>query len=79
MTVSVCPVAVIDAPLERVWDFLSVPAYYGQWWDAETRGIEPEGPAQPGQVIHALKREVFSRRKVYNIYKISMGAFLVCR
>jgi uncharacterized protein YndB with AHSA1/START domain len=58
MAINVCPVTVIDAPVERVWDFLSVPAHYDWWWDAETETIEPDGPAQPGQVIHARTREM---------------------
>ncbi len=53
MAVNVCPVAVVDASLERVWDFLSVPARYDRWWEAETLAVEPDGPPQPGQVIHA--------------------------
>ncbi len=53
MPANVCPIAVIDAPVERVWDLLYVPAHYDQWWEAETESIEPAGPAQRGQVIHA--------------------------
>ncbi len=53
MPVNTCPISVIDAPIERVWDLLSVPAHYDQWWEAETESIEPPGPVQPGQVIHA--------------------------
>lgn len=53
MSVSVCPIARVNAPAERVWSFLSEPANYAQWWDAETLSIEPEGPAQMGQRIHA--------------------------
>jgi uncharacterized protein YndB with AHSA1/START domain len=53
MSVSVCPVATIHAPVERVWSFLSEPANYALWWDAQTRSITPEGPASPGQRIYA--------------------------
>jgi ligand-binding SRPBCC domain-containing protein len=56
MTVSVCPIAVVQAPPERVWALLSEPASYALWWDAETRAIEPPGPAQPGQQITASSR-----------------------
>lgn len=51
MGVSVCPVATVRAPVERVWSFLSEPANYALWWDA--RSIVPEGPAFPGQKIYA--------------------------
>jgi ligand-binding SRPBCC domain-containing protein len=37
MSISVCPLATIHAPVERVWSFLSEPANYGLWWDAQTR------------------------------------------
>ncbi len=53
MSVSVCPIAVIEAPIERVWEFLSEPSNYALWLEAQTRPITPEGPAQPGQRIYA--------------------------
>ncbi len=53
MPVNTCPISVINAPVERVWDLLYVPAHYDQWWEAATESIEPPGPVQPGQVIHA--------------------------
>jgi uncharacterized protein YndB with AHSA1/START domain len=53
MSVNVCPIAVINAPLERVWKFLSEPANYDLWWDAKTQSILPEGHAQAGQRVHA--------------------------
>ena len=53
MSISVCPIASVHAPIQRVWSFLSQPGNYSQWWDAKTRSIEPQGPAQPGQRIHA--------------------------
>ncbi len=53
MNVSVCPIAVINAPPERVWELLSEPANYDLWWDAKTVSIAPEGPAQAGQKVHA--------------------------
>ena len=53
MTVSVCPIAVIAAPLERVWALLENPSSYDLWWDAQTDAIVPEGPATPGQTVYA--------------------------
>jgi len=53
MAFSTCPIAVVHAPAERVWDLLSEPANYAQWWDAQTRAITPAGSAQPGQRIEA--------------------------
>jgi ligand-binding SRPBCC domain-containing protein len=56
MGVYICPIANIEAPLERVWSFLSEPANYALWWDAQTQAIAPAGSAQPGQKIKAQSR-----------------------
>jgi ligand-binding SRPBCC domain-containing protein len=56
MSVSVCPIAIVNAPPERIWALLSEPASYAVWWDADTRTITPSGPAQPGQTILAQTR-----------------------
>jgi hypothetical protein len=53
MSISVCPLATINAPVERAWSFLSEPTNYALWWDAQTRSIVPEGPASPDQKIYA--------------------------
>jgi len=53
MTISTCPIATINAPIERVWEFLAEPANYDLWWDAKTRSIVPKGRAQVGQRVHA--------------------------
>ena len=53
MPISVCPVAIVHAPLERVWVVLNDPASYGDWWDARAERIEPPGPAAPGQTVYA--------------------------
>ena len=56
MSISTCPIATVEAPVEQVWQLLSDPYNYGLWWDAETRSIEPAGPAKPGQRISARTR-----------------------
>jgi uncharacterized protein YndB with AHSA1/START domain len=53
MSISTCPVAIINAPMERVWDLLAEPANYDFWWEARTRSIVPEGRARAGQRVHA--------------------------
>lgn len=53
MTLSTCPVATVDAPIDRVWSLLANPAQYAGWWDAQTCSIAPEGAAQPGQQVFA--------------------------
>ena len=54
MAVSVCPIAVVQAPAERVWSLLSDPARFDLWWEARTVSITPPGPAQPGQAVAAV-------------------------
>jgi hypothetical protein len=51
MSVSVCPVATIAAPVERVWALLVDPARYGLWADDTVQSVEPPGPAEPGQNV----------------------------
>jgi ligand-binding SRPBCC domain-containing protein len=58
MSLATCPTAVIEAPIERVWNMLSQPSTYDQWWDAQTRTIAPEGAAHAGQLIHARTIEL---------------------
>jgi hypothetical protein len=53
MSVSVCPIAIVAAPVEHVWAFLANPSSYASWWDAQTDAIVPEGPAHPGQRVYA--------------------------
>jgi hypothetical protein len=51
MEVSVCPMAVVHAPVEVVWALLTDPAGYGAFWDLRVRRVVPPGPARPGQVV----------------------------
>jgi ligand-binding SRPBCC domain-containing protein len=61
MSVSVCPIAVVQVPAEKVWALLSEPASYARWWEAVTRTIVPAGPARPGQQITAQTRALGKR------------------
>jgi uncharacterized protein YndB with AHSA1/START domain len=56
VSVSLCPIATIQAPAPQVWQFLAEPKQYGRWWDARTLSIVPTGPAQAGQHIEAQTR-----------------------
>ena len=56
MSLNVCPIATINAPLERLWNFLSEPKNYALWWDAQTLSILPAGHASPRQIIQAKSR-----------------------
>lgn len=53
MDFSVCPVATVAAPADAVWEVLSDPRLFDQWWDARTERIVPPGKTAPGQVVYA--------------------------
>ena len=56
MVVSVCPVDIVAAPVDGVWELLTQTSKYDRWWDAQLVRSVPEGPAVPGQVVHATSR-----------------------
>ena len=49
MSVTVCPVAIVAAPVETVWELLANPAQFDEWADGKIQWIEPEGPTTPDQ------------------------------
>ncbi|HEU5329651.1 MAG TPA: SRPBCC family protein [Thermomicrobiales bacterium] len=51
MDVSVCPMAVVRAPVETVWALLADPQGYGAFWDMRVDRVVPPGPARAGQVV----------------------------
>jgi len=55
-SVSVCPSAVVDAPVERVWALFTSPEGFDTWVDATLVAAEPEGPARPGQRLRLAAR-----------------------
>lgn len=60
MGITLCPAAIVAAPVESVWDLLSEPTLYNEWWDARMERIVPEGKASPGQMLYA-KTSAFGR------------------
>ena len=52
MSLSICPAAVVQAPVELVWELLTEPARRDEWWGVRTERTVPEGDATPGQVIY---------------------------
>ena len=58
MSISACPIATVEAPVEQVWQLLADPHNYGLWWEPGTWSwsIEPAGPAKAGQRISARTR-----------------------
>jgi uncharacterized protein YndB with AHSA1/START domain len=51
MGLSLCPTAVVAAPVESVWELLWEPTHYDAWMDVRTERVMPEGKASPGQVL----------------------------
>ncbi len=56
---------VLEAPIERVWDALTVPAEWPRWW----RYVESVSELEPGQAngLGALRRYVWSSRLPYRL------------
>jgi uncharacterized protein YndB with AHSA1/START domain len=69
MPVSVCPAAIVAAPVEDVWELLAQPATYEEWADAHIERVVPEGPAVEGQEIHAWSRGFGKRWHVHFVIK----------
>ena len=52
MGLSVCPAAIVAAPVEVVWGNLVHWERYFEWADVQVERSEPEGPATVGQTIY---------------------------
>jgi hypothetical protein len=61
MPISVCPAAVVAAPVEEVWALLMRPERYDQWLDIHTERVTPPGPATPGQVVSGWSKALGRR------------------
>ena len=58
MTISVCPIATVEAPLGVAWRVLTDSESYGDWWNARLERVEPSGAAREGQIVHASTRAI---------------------
>lgn len=52
MGLTVCPAAVVAAPVELVWENLIQWDRFSAWTDVQVERLEPEGPATAGQTIY---------------------------
>jgi len=52
MGLTVCPAAIVAAPVEVVWGNLVQWERYSEWADVQVERSEPEGPATVGQTIY---------------------------
>jgi uncharacterized protein YndB with AHSA1/START domain len=48
--------AVVEAPVEPVWDLLTAPGEFDSWTDARLVAAEPPGPARAGQRLRLVTR-----------------------
>ena len=64
MGLSVCPVAVVAAPVELVWRNLVQWERYAEWADVQVERAEPDGPAAVGQTI------TFTGMSLHFIFKV---------
>ena len=44
-----CPTAIVEAPIEMVWDLLLNTAEWGKFYDVRVLSVDPPGPATAGQ------------------------------
>ena len=73
MTVSVCPSAIVEAPVQRVWELLTSPEALDTWSDATLVAADPDGPARPGQRLR-LATTAFGRRLPVTIDVLDVDA-----
>ena len=51
MGITVCPIAVIAAPVGRVWSLVVDPVQWADWADAALEHVDPPGPTHAGQTF----------------------------
>jgi hypothetical protein len=72
MSMTICPAAVVAAPIEVVWRELAQPARYAEWADASVERIEPQGPAMVGQTIYLTsKRLGVAWRVIFHVEEVN--------
>ena len=71
MGLTVCPIAVVAAPVEVVWANLVQWERYTDWADVHVERSEPDGPASAGQIIHfAGKALGITMRFIFKIEEV---------
>ena len=64
MSLSICPAAIVAAPVETVWAIITDTERYDQWIDAHVERVVPPGPATPGQMVYLTSRAM---GRVWNV------------
>lgn len=72
MGLSVCPAAIVAAPVETVWSLIDNPVQFNEWADGKIEWIKPEGPAIPGQQF-GITSKAFGRswRAVFTVKEVN--------
>jgi hypothetical protein len=71
MSLSVCPAAVVAAPVEVVWDLLR-PARISEWADGEVESPVPQGPAVVGQIFSVTSKALGRTwRSIFTVEKVN--------
>ena len=72
MSLTVCPAAIVAAPIEVVWENLVQWELWSKWADVQAERIEPEGPATIGQIIN-FTGKVFGRSLhfIFNVEEVN--------
>jgi hypothetical protein len=68
MGLTVCPAAIVAAPIDVVWENLVQWERYAEWADVQAERLEPEGPATIGQTID-FGGKVFGRT-LHFVFKV---------
>jgi hypothetical protein len=48
-----CPTTIVQAPIGIVWDLLTRPEGWGEFYDVRVTSVKPAGPAVAGQTVFA--------------------------
>jgi hypothetical protein len=64
MTYKSCPTAIVNAPIEVVWEILTEPAAWGAFFDVRIIDVQPKGSALVGQRIYAESGPRFLRLRL---------------
>jgi hypothetical protein len=59
-----CPTSILDAPVELVWQLLTHPEKWGDFYDMRITAVDPAGPAVVGQTIFAESGPKFLHLKI---------------
>ena len=73
-----CPTAIVNAPIEVVWQLLTEPSRWGEFFDVRRVTVTPPGTASVGQVVRAESGPRLLRLKIsFRFLEIEEGRRLL--